>query len=87
MSGDMSGHTGVFVKTRANVNYALEHGTEGAVIVCDLYQHFGKAVRRSNEDVDATLIVKEPLSLFPVSIWKIESIDDQAPPPLKRGRR
>ena len=86
VSHDFAGD-GVFVKDNLKMAfaYAREHNNNGAVVKAELYLEHGEYSRRGN-----TIIVKEPLLLVPVKIYKlkigVDSEEDPKPVLLRRQR-
>jgi hypothetical protein len=84
-TSDGTSEPAVFVKDKKMSNYALEHGTDGAVIECDLYLARGGYHRRNANS--HTILVTRPSLLIPRRVLRVASVDDMAPPPLMRARR
>lgn len=85
LTSDHTSESTVFVKDKPMSNYALEHGTDGAVVECDLYLARGGYHRRNANS--HTILVTRPSLLVPRRVLRVASIDDMAPPPLMRSRR
>ena len=81
------GRMGIFVSTKKNVAYALEHtysSNDGVIIECEAYLQKGKYVRDGD-----TIILENPLSIIPLKIYKTKNINistSSAPPMLHRSK-
>lgn len=81
------GRFGIFVSSKKNVSYALEHtysGNDGVIIECEVYLQEGKYIK-----IGDLIILNDPLSIIPLKIYKTTNIDNSvstAPPMLHRSK-
>ena len=81
------GRTGIFVSTKKDVAYALEHtynDNDGVIIECEAYLQKGKYTHDGN-----TIILESPLSIIPLKIYKTTNVNistSSGPPMLHRSK-